>query len=110
MRDIIEVTDEIDKEVKVMANTIAEELIKQGIQQGLERGIQQGLKQGLIQEARDMVMEAINSRFDMTPDDIKAKIEKIEDHELLKSLHRHAIKASSLQEFRSIFAKIKDKA
>jgi hypothetical protein len=102
MRDIIEVTDEIDKEVSVMANTIAEELIKQGIQQGL--------KQGLIQDARDMVIEAINSRFDMTPDDIKAEIERIEDHELLKSLHRHAIKAATLQEFRSIFAKIKGKA
>jgi hypothetical protein len=57
-----------------------------------------------------MVIEAINSRFDMTPDDIKADIEKIEDHELLKLLHRHAIKAASLEEFRSIFVKIKDKA
>jgi flagellar biosynthesis/type III secretory pathway protein FliH len=113
MKDIIKVTDEIDKEVSVMANTIAEKLIEKGIQQGLEKGIQQGLEKGIqqgLEKERELLLEAIVLRFDIIPDDIKADIEKIEDHELLKSLLRHAVKASSLQEFKSMYAKIKNKA
>ncbi len=56
--------------------------------------------QGLIVEARELVLEALEERFGVVPEDIRQRVNAIEDRAVLKGLLRLAIRAGSLDEFR----------
>jgi hypothetical protein len=66
-----------------------------------ERAIRQGTERGQRQQSIEDVVEALEIRF--TPsaaEPLKPNIEAIEDLQTLKALHRSAIQASSLDEFK----------
>jgi len=67
---------------------------------GMRKGIQQGIRQGMLEEAREMVLEALEERFGHVPEDVERKVRGIGDRGILKRLHRHAIRCDSLDEFR----------
>jgi hypothetical protein len=50
---------------------------------------------GLIQDAQELVVEALKERFGSVPVMVKKKVLAIEDREVLKLLHREAIRARS---------------
>jgi hypothetical protein len=54
---------------------------------------------GLIQDAQELVVEALEERFGSVPVSVKRKVMAIEDREVLKRLHREAIRARSLRAF-----------
>jgi hypothetical protein len=66
---------------------------------GVDRGFHQGLIQGLVQDAQELVVEALEERFGSVPVSVKRKVLAIEDREVLKVLHREAIRARSLRAF-----------
>jgi len=51
-------------------------------------------------EAREMVQEAISSRFGNVPEDIACEIDRFESRDILKVLLRQAIVCSDLTVFR----------
>jgi hypothetical protein len=67
----------------------------------MTRWERQGLEQGL----RYAVDETLKVRFQTLPDDIQAKIERIEDAEALRTLHHAALVSDSLESFRAALAR-----
>jgi hypothetical protein len=67
---------------------------------GIEKGIQQGIQQGILSDAREMVIEALQERFVVVGEDIIDKIKAIGNREVLKGLHKSAIRAKDIDEFK----------
>ena len=86
-----------------MIESAAYELIKK---EGFEEGLKQGLQQGLLEEAREMVLEALEERFGLIPPSLVSRIKSIQQREILKSLHRAAIRANNLEEFKMLLKKL----
>ncbi len=80
--------------------------LQQGIQQGIQKGLQQGLQRGLIIEAQDVAIDLLEVRFFNVPLRIKDKIKHIKNREILKQLHRLALKVKDLDEFEQDMEKI----
>jgi hypothetical protein len=78
--------------------TVADVLREEGRQQGL----QQGLQQGILQNARKSLIDALDVRFETTPQSILKILDEISDPSILGLLHRKALKAKSLEDFRQI--------
>ena len=62
-------------------------------------GIEKGLEQGMLTDRREMVLEALDERFGEVPSSISDVINRIEDKDMLRQLHRQAIGSTSLEEF-----------
>jgi len=59
-----------------------------------------GMRKGFLVEGREMVLEALDERFDEVSFDIFNAVNQIEEREMLKSLLRCAIRCASLEEFK----------
>jgi hypothetical protein len=73
--------------------TVAEKWIEQGMQQGMQQGFLQALKGALI--------EVLEDRFETVPRTLMKSLGEINDPDLLKSLHKKALRASSSEEFKN---------
>ena len=80
--------------------TIAEKWIEQGVQKGIQQGVQQGIQQGILQTSKESVIEALEVRFDAVTQSVLKRLEDIDDPNVLKMLHKRALRAGSFQEFR----------
>ncbi len=67
-------------------------------------GREEGLKDGRLSEAREMVLEAIDARFQVIPEDLAAKVKKIDARKTLKSLLRKAVTCQSIDALREAMA------
>ena len=61
-----------------------------------EKWIEQGTQQAL----REALIEILEDRFETVSQTLKNKLKKINDPDLLKSLHKKALHAGSLEEFK----------
>ena len=66
----------------------------------MEKGVEQGLQQGMLEDAREMVLEALEERFGVIVPDLVERIRGIKDREALRKLLRFAVRAGSLEEFK----------
>lgn len=57
------------------------------------------MEKGMLRKARESVQDVLEEKFGMVPENIQQKLQEIPDNEILRNLHRQAIKASSLEEF-----------
>jgi len=64
-----------------------------------EKWIEQGRMEGMILDAQEMVMEALIERFGPLDPKLSVKIRGIVNRDVLKSLHKLAIRVDSLSEF-----------
>jgi len=62
-------------------------------------GEKQGMIKGMLLEAQEMVLEALIEKFGLIKPELSVKIKGIVNRELLKILHKLAIRANSLSEF-----------
>ena len=80
-----------------------EEALEQGHQRGLQQGLQQGLRQGLqqgqLEEAQEMVSEALEERFGVMSPRVVRQVRSVSERAVLKALLRRAIQCESLGEF-----------
>jgi hypothetical protein len=76
------------------------------MQKWIEKGRMEGRMEGMVLDAQEMVMDTLMERFDLPDPDISVKIRAIVDRDILKALHRLAIKVNSLQEFKEQINKI----
>ena len=67
---------------------------------GMRKGLEQGLREGMLEEARDLVLEALEERFGVVPGDLEGAVRAQTDREVLRKWLRLAIRAGSLEEFR----------
>ena len=65
---------------------------------------QELIQRGSLYNAREFVIEAIETRFGNAPELVVAVIERIDDPAVLKTLHRQAITADSLEAFERVLA------
>ncbi|MEW5802280.1 MAG: hypothetical protein AB1847_09265 [bacterium] len=77
---------------------IVQEWIDEGIQQGIKEGMQQGVRQATQQD----ILEIIEDRFNLVPDEIVKSVKQIDEVAVLHMVLRKAAKVTSLDEFREI--------
>lgn len=58
------------------------------------------IEQGMVEDAREMVQEAISSRFGTVPPDIAREIVRFDNRDSLRMLLRQAVVCSDLKIFR----------
>jgi hypothetical protein len=88
----------IQRRRDIMIESVAYEIIKK---EGYSEGIQQGIQQGLLLDAQEMLLDALEERFEIVPNSIAKKIKQIDSREVVKSLFRIAMRTDSLEEFES---------
>ena len=74
-------------------------------QQIYDAGHQEGRQEGIQKEARIMVIEALTERFINVPSEIKESLYTVGNHEILKELLRHAIRAPHIEDFKKVLTK-----
>jgi hypothetical protein len=68
-----------------------------------KQGIQQGKYQGLIEEARELVLEAIEVKLGYVPEEVRERVLKEEDRGVLKAWHREIILAKGSEDIFKLF-------
>ena len=76
--------------------TLFEEL---ALKEGLEKGIEKGLEKGIVQNARESILDVLDTRFGEVPDSVREQVNALCSEPTLKDLLRRAVRASSLDEF-----------
>ncbi len=67
---------------------------------------QQIFDEGHRDGVKNMVIEALTERFIAIPPEIKESVYSIGNRDMLKELHRHAIRSPHLESFREILSKV----
>jgi len=65
-----------------------------------QQWIAQGEQRGMLEEAREMVLRAVNVRFQVVPPDIEETVQRITTRATLASLHDRTITSETLDVFR----------
>jgi len=79
----------LERRRDIMIESPAYEIIKE-----------EGLREGMLEEAREMVLEALSVKFGVLPIDLIEEIKGIQFREVLKQLLRAAMTVESLDQFR----------
>jgi len=87
----------LSKEVREMAYLTNFERL--AIEKGIKQGLEQGEQIGMVRNARELVMDALEVKFGMVPEELQTKLQQIQEREVLRQLLRQAIVVSSLEEF-----------
>ncbi|MFQ6042957.1 MAG: hypothetical protein ACE5PV_19060 [Candidatus Poribacteria bacterium] len=58
------------------------------------------MEKGMIQDARELVIDALEEKFGEVPEGVSGRLQEIQSREILRQLHRQAIRAFSLEEFK----------
>ena len=91
----------MEEEKKMPYVTSVERLGREkGFREGMQQGMQQGMRTGSLEEAREMVLEAVGARFGVVPEDVASRVKEIQARETLRSLLRQAIARETLEDFR----------
>jgi len=69
-------------------------------------GREEGREEGMLDDAREMVLEAIDIRFNNIPEDIYKQIKALNNRILLKKLHKSAIKSKDIEGFKKTIREI----
>ena len=90
----------LERRRDIMIESPAYEIIK-------EEGLREGIQQGMLEEAREMVLEALSVKFGVLPIDLIEEIKGIQLREVLKQLLRAAMTVESLDQFREQLGRVK---
>ena len=66
-----------------------------------ELALKEGLEKGIVQNAREAIIDVLDTRFGEVPDAVREQVNAIGSERNLKDLHRRAILTPSLEEFQS---------
>ncbi|BAU23705.1 hypothetical protein THC_1337 [Caldimicrobium thiodismutans] len=85
----------VKMELKSFWDRVGEKFYKQGIEQGKY--------QGLIEEARELVLEAIEVKLGYVPEEVRERVVREEDRGVLKAWHREIILAKGSEDIFKLF-------
>ncbi|MBF0495914.1 MAG: Rpn family recombination-promoting nuclease/putative transposase [Deltaproteobacteria bacterium] len=94
-QDLMQAVEEVFKDIK-------EEDMPGFVQTWYQEGIQKGLQQGLLTEAREAVLDILESRFSTVPSPLATLINQLSDTAILKVLRKKAATVATLEDFRQI--------
>jgi len=87
-----------EEEKKMPYVTSAERI---GIEKGKLEGRSEGLGIGQLNEAREMVLEALDTKFSSNvPTDIRQVIKNLNNRLMLRKLHKSTIQSKDIDDFR----------
>jgi len=95
MLDIIELAREKGEEIGLKKGEEA------GLKKGRKKGEEVGLKKGM-ESAQEMILDTIFALFGNLPVDLIEKVKSIYHLEVLKLIHRQAMKCKNIEQFRDI--------
>jgi len=95
MLDIIELAREKGEEIGLKKGEEA------GLKKGRKKGEEAGLKKGM-ESAHEMILDTIFALFGNLPIDLIEKVKSIYHLEVLKLIHRQAMKCKNIEQFREI--------
>ena len=102
---ILALTD-FEKEKIIYNELRSKEVEKMTYVTNFERlAIEKGKQIGMLQEARYSVLDALEEKFSVVPEEVQGKLQEVEEREVLRQLHRQAIHASSMEEFLKLMRK-----
>ncbi|WP_045217340.1 hypothetical protein [Desulfonatronovibrio magnus] len=79
----------------------------EGIEIGKIEGVEIGKGEGMLSQAREMVLDALDTKFSSNiPSDIEERIKKMTSRMMLKQLLRSAIQSSDIDSFRKSIDKL----
>ncbi len=79
------------------------ELAKEkGMEKGIEKGIEKGMQKGRLESAQEIVLDMIFDLFGNLPLEIIEKVKSISHFEVLKVIHRQALKCKDIEQFKEI--------
>ena len=82
--------------------TLFEELaLKEGLEKGLEKGLVEGRQEGLVQNAREAILDVLETRFGQVLDSLRERVNTIGSEPTLKNLLRRAVRTPGLEEFQA---------
>jgi len=100
MEEESEFTGEVDEVLTIFEAKLKRNL-KREREKGMKKGIEKGMEKGRLESTQESVIDAVEAKFDVVPEDIAKRIKEIKDMDLLKNLLKKAIKAKTLDEFRN---------
>jgi len=69
------------------------------MERGMEKGVTKGLARGSVEARREDVLAVLESRFGAVGEDLRRRIEEIQDPALLRDLLRRAVAVATLGDF-----------
>ena len=78
------------------------DIIELAEEKGMEKGEAKGLQKGRRESAQEMVLDTIFDLFVNLPVEMIEKVKSITHFELLKMIHRQALKCKDIEQFRKI--------
>ena len=97
--DIEKIARQEIPEEEVYMGTIAEMLERRGEERGVIIGEQQGIQQGKIENAQEMLLDALGERFGTINQSLIEKIKNVQSVDTLKVLFRQSFRVDSLGAF-----------
>jgi hypothetical protein len=67
----------------------------------LKEGLEKGLEKGIVQNAREAILDVLETRFGQVPDSLRERVNTIGSEPTLKNLLRRAVRTPSLEEFQA---------
>jgi hypothetical protein len=80
----------------ILKELLGEDYLEKGLQQGLQRGLQQGLRQGY----RKSLLDVLEFKFKVIPENLLKTINYITDTDTLSKLLHYAMECDSIIEFK----------
>ena len=97
---ILALTD-LEKERIIYNELMSREVKEVAYVTNFERlAIEKGEQIGMLREVRELVIDALELKFGEVPEGLQTKLQEIQEREVLRKLHRQAILAPSMEEFR----------
>jgi len=97
---------DLDSQFVVELGTMEEEKNMTYVTSVERVGLRRGRKEGQLEMARESILDALETRFDMIPETVRTTIQSLERVEICRSLHREAILADSVRDFEARLAEL----
>lgn len=91
----------------IMIESYAYEIIKQeGFEEGRVEGRVEGREEGELIRGRKSIVDVLEVLYNQLPSDVVEEINKIDDIEVLESLHKKALRLKDIDEFKTILKEL----
>ncbi len=100
--EVIKMLDVIELAIEKGKKEGLEEGEEKGKKEGLEEGEEKGLEKGRMETAQEMILDTIYDLSGNLQIDIIEKVKSISHFEILKRIHRQALKCKNIEQFQDI--------
>ena len=80
--------------------------LEEGLVEGKTLGIQEGKTLGGLENAREMLTDALIEKFILIPQPVAEKIQKIQSRDMIKGLFRQVFRCQNIEEFEDILKRV----